>query len=63
LTACLLTAIQAHAQNGFPLLKGFLSPLTISGYAEAYYGGDFNNPAGNTRPRFSTASLKIMNLR
>jgi hypothetical protein len=48
--ACLLAAMQAHAQNSFPLLKGFLSPLIISGYAEAYYGGDFNNPAGNTRP-------------
>jgi hypothetical protein len=44
--------MQAHAQNGFPQLKGFLSPLTISGYVEAYYGGDFNNPVGNTRPAF-----------
>ena len=52
LAACLLTSLQANAQNGFPLLKGLLSPLTISGYAEAYYGGDFNNPAGNTRPSF-----------
>jgi hypothetical protein len=55
LAACLMTALQAHAQNGqnsFPLLKGFLSPLTISGYVEAYYGADFNNPAANTRPKF-----------
>jgi hypothetical protein len=55
LAACLLTALQVHAQNGqnnLPLLKGFLSPLTISGYVEAYYGGDFNNPVGNTRPSF-----------
>lgn len=52
LAACMLLAMQVHAQNGFPQLKGFLSPLTISGYAEAYYGGDFNNPVGNTRPSF-----------
>lgn len=50
--ACLLTTMQAHAQDGFPQLKSFLSPLTISGYVEAYYGGDFNNPVGNTRPSF-----------
>ncbi len=28
------------------------SPLTISGYVEAYYVRDFNNPPDNTRPGF-----------
>lgn len=28
------------------------SPLTISGYMEAYYVRDFNNPVDNTRPGF-----------
>ncbi|MFD2969129.1 porin [Sphingobacterium bambusae] len=28
------------------------NPLTISGYAEAYYLHDFNNPLNNTRPGF-----------
>ncbi|KGE12552.1 porin [Sphingobacterium deserti] len=28
------------------------SPLTISGYAEAYYSYDFNNPLNNSRPSF-----------
>ena len=49
---CLLTAMQVRAQDGAGLFKGPLSPLTISGYAEGYYGGDFNNPLGNTRPSF-----------
>lgn len=52
LAVCLLTAMQVQAQDGAGLFKGLLSPLTISGYAEGYYGGDFNNPAGNTRPSF-----------
>lgn len=28
------------------------NPLTISGYAEAYYSYDFNRPSANTRPGF-----------
>lgn len=52
LAACLLTALQANAQVNTGILNRFLSPLTISGYAETYYGGDFNNPIGNTRPSF-----------
>lgn len=28
------------------------SPLTVTGYVEAYYGYDFNRPANNTRPSF-----------
>jgi hypothetical protein len=28
------------------------SPVTISGYAEAYYQYDFNNPINNNRPGF-----------
>jgi hypothetical protein len=50
--ACLLTTMQAQAQDGIPQLRGFLSPLTISGYVEAYYGSNFNNSVGNTRPSF-----------
>jgi hypothetical protein len=52
LVACLLTSMQAHAQQSAGIPIGSLSPFTISGYAEAYYGVDFNNPAGNTRPSF-----------
>lgn len=29
-----------------------VNPLTFSGYAEAYYGFDFNQPSNNTRPGF-----------
>lgn len=50
--ACLLMTMKANAQSNTGLLKSLLSPLAISGYVEAYYGGDFNNPAGNTRPSF-----------
>ena len=28
------------------------APLTVNGYAEAYYIRDFNNPLNNTRPSF-----------
>lgn len=52
LAACLLTPLQANAQVSTGILNRFLSPLTISGYAETYYGGDFNNLIGNTRPSF-----------
>ena len=52
LAACLLTTLQANAQVSTGIFNRFLSPFTISGYAETYYGGDFNNPIGNTRPSF-----------
>lgn len=52
LAACLLTTLQANAQVSAGIFNRFLSPLTISGYAETYYGGDFNNPIGDTRPSF-----------
>jgi Putative beta-barrel porin-2, OmpL-like. bbp2 len=52
LAACLLTNIQAHAQDGGGIFKNSFSPFTISGYAEAYYGADFNNPIGDTKPSF-----------
>ncbi|HEY1030699.1 MAG TPA: porin [Flavipsychrobacter sp.] len=29
-----------------------VNPITFSGYAEAYYGFDFNQPSNNTRPGF-----------
>lgn len=32
--------------------KTAVNPLTISGYAELYYGYDFNKPINNTRPGF-----------
>ena len=52
LAACLLTSMQTHAQESAGVPIGSLSPFTLSGYAETYYGVDFNNPAGNARPSF-----------
>lgn len=39
--------ITASAQN-----DSINKPLTIGGYAEVYYTGDFNNPKNNNRPGF-----------
>lgn len=44
--SCSLSCLSAVAQETKP------SPLTISGYAEVYYGYDFNKPANNNRPAF-----------
>lgn len=47
--ACLLAgATQLFAQQD--TIQN--TPLSISGYLEAYYLRDFNNPIGNTRPSF-----------
>lgn len=43
-----LSAFFLHAQDS----TKNKSNLTISGYAELYYGYDFNRPANNTRPAF-----------
>lgn len=45
---CLLILKQAPAQDSTETK----SPLTISGYAEAYYSYDFNRPLHNTTPGF-----------
>jgi hypothetical protein len=45
--AILLAAVTVKAQDSTKT-----SNLTISGYAEIYYGFDFNRPASNTRPGF-----------
>lgn len=44
----LVATISASAQNDTAKNK----ILTFSGYIEAYYSRDFNNPIGNTRPAF-----------
>ena len=46
LTICIATT-KLLAQD-----KPETNPLTISGYAELYYGYDFNKPTNNTRPGF-----------
>ncbi len=45
ITALLASTFLASAQNE-------PKPLVIEGYAEVYYGYDFNTPAGNERPGF-----------
>jgi hypothetical protein len=45
----LLTGIQLKAQDS---TKAQINPLSISGFAEAYYSYDFNNPVDNNRPSF-----------
>ncbi len=52
LAACLLTSAGAFAQDSSRIINGVLSPLTFSGYAEAYYSHDFNNLINNTKPPF-----------
>lgn len=46
--AAVLLSLAAMAQD----TAKQTSPLTISGYAEAYYSYDFNKPADNNRPGF-----------
>ncbi|QQL48979.1 porin [Mucilaginibacter ginkgonis] len=45
---CLLTCLAVKAQD----TTKTKNPLTISGYAEIYYGYDFNHPADHNRPGF-----------
>lgn len=45
-----LCTLFAAAQEDTTAQRG--NPLSISGYAEAYYSYDGNRPAGNTRPSF-----------
>ena len=45
----LLTRIEIIAQDS---TKTQTNPLNISGFAEAYYSYDFNNPVDNNRPSF-----------
>jgi hypothetical protein len=52
LAICLLTSVKAHAQHGAEGARNPLAPLTVSGYAEAYYGVDFRSHAANRRPSF-----------
>lgn len=49
---CLLTSEKTHAQHGAGITRNLLSPLTVSGYVETYYGVDFNRPANDRRPSF-----------
>ena len=46
---CLLTGITAIAQDSTGEQN---SPLSFSGFVEAYYGYDFNKPEDNNRPSF-----------
>ncbi|UEG54762.1 porin [Mucilaginibacter daejeonensis] len=48
LAAAMLGSTALYAQDTVKTA----SHLTISGYAELYYGFDFNRPANNTRPSF-----------
>ncbi len=45
-----LGTTQLHGQDSTSVNKP--NPLTISGFVEAYYGYDFNEPVNNTRPGF-----------
>jgi len=52
LMAAAFTTLAAHAQDSTEQTKRPSSPLTISGYVEAYYSYDFNQPDNNNRPGF-----------
>lgn len=52
LAACLLASVSTFAQDSSRIVNGVLSPLTVSGYAEAYYSHDFNNLINNAKPAF-----------
>ncbi len=55
LSAAVLMTFAATAQEDSAKMmeqQPATSPLTISGYAEAYYSYDFNKPGNNTRPGF-----------
>jgi hypothetical protein len=46
------TALLIISVNNFAQDSSRTNPLTFTGYAEAYYQYDFNNPINNTRPCF-----------
>lgn len=47
-----LVAMAAQAQDSAGTVGETANPLTISGYVEAYYSYDLNQPAKNSRPGF-----------
>jgi hypothetical protein len=51
LMAAIITSINVYAQDSTEQIKTS-NPLTISGYVEAYYSYDFNQPANNSKPGF-----------
>lgn len=48
----ILLVLSTSAGYGQDSIQPVSSPLTISGYLEAYYGFDLNQPGSNTRPGF-----------
>lgn len=54
LSTALMAALISKAQDSTTTVttQATSSPLTITGYAEAYYSYDFNKPANNTKPGF-----------
>lgn len=46
------TSFHLCAQDSTLTSASSVNPLTVSGYAEAYYSYDFNKPSNNTKPGF-----------
>ncbi len=51
LMAAVIASLDIYAQDSTQQIKTS-NPLTISGYVEAYYSYDFNQPANNSKPGF-----------
>jgi hypothetical protein len=55
---CLLISPIVRPQDSISGANASRSPFTLSGYAEAYYGVDFNDPDSNRKPPFFVSYSK-----